>query len=329
MDWGALLMRIATFNVQNLRLRHEDDGKRLDGALDRDSELRPDRRLDILDRRLTAEIIAQMDADILCLQEVFDLATLEFFQDNFLQRTGFRAYNYYVCEPGNDGHGLNVAVMARRAPDRIVSHAKATARDLQLDDPQNVLRGGPVFRRDCLEVGFGAVTLFVCHLKAPYPDWSRAAAIRALEAEAIRRIVEAHTRDPKTDLWMILGDLNTPVGTDPAKDAALSPLLEGLAVDLMNRVREGDDWTYVMPDSGARLRPDAMLASPALANLTGQTPPKIERGGMARGTAHGSGGSASMVGAMRPHASDHAAIWIDLPDEVFLGGAAQERGGRR
>jgi endonuclease/exonuclease/phosphatase family metal-dependent hydrolase len=306
-------MRIATFNVQNLRLRQDADGKRLDGARDRDSGLPEDRRLDVMDRRLTAEIIARIDADILCLQEVFDLATLDHFHYAFLMRTGTRPYPHRICEPGNDGHGLNVAVMARAAPDRVKSNAQATATDLGLDDPGDLLHGGPVFRRDCLEVGFGALTLFVCHLKAPYPDRDRAASIRALEAQAIRRVVEASLPDPAAHPWMILGDLNSPVGTHAGTDAALRPLLHGFATDLMDRLPGGEDWTFAMPDTGEHLRPDAMLASPALARRAGNAVPQVERRGMDSARAE--------VGSPRPHASDHAAIWIDLPDDLTKDGA--------
>ncbi len=307
-------MRVATFNVQNLRLREDAHGKRLDGARDRDSGLPEDRRLDVMDRRLTAGIIARIDADILCLQEVFDLATLDHFHDAFLMRTGTRPYPHRICEQGNDGHGLNVAVMARTAPDRMTSHAQATAADLGIDDPGDLLHGGPVFRRDCLEVGFGALKLFVCHLKAPYPDRDRAAAIRALEAQAIRRVVEAALTDPTAHPWMILGDLNTPVGIHPAMDEALRPLLDGFATDLMDRIPGAEDWTFAMPDTGERLRPDAMLASPALARRTAHSLPQVERRGMDSARAE--------IGSPRPHASDHAAIWIDLPDDLTRDGAS-------
>ena len=41
-----------------------------------------------MDRRLTAGIIARLDADILCLQEVFDPATLDHFHDAFPDADG-------------------------------------------------------------------------------------------------------------------------------------------------------------------------------------------------------------------------------------------------
>jgi hypothetical protein len=231
--------------------------------------------------------------------------------------TGLRPYPHRICKPGNDGYGLNVAVMARIAPDDARSHAQLTASDLGLKDPDNVLRGGPVFRRDCLEVRFGALTLFVCHLKAPYPDQSRAAKIRGLEAKAIRRVIETSLEQPARQFWMILGDLNTPTGADAGKDDALAPLLDGFGVDLMARIPDGEAWTYVMPDTGQHLRPDGMLASPALAEQAGDAMPRVERRGMDSSAAHGADFPLSEVGSPRPHASDHAAVWIDLPDDVF------------
>ena len=72
-------MRIATFNVQNLRLRHPDGGDRLDGA--RDGDAVEDSALDPMDRRLTAAVIRDVRADVIALQEVFDDETLDHFHD--------------------------------------------------------------------------------------------------------------------------------------------------------------------------------------------------------------------------------------------------------
>jgi endonuclease/exonuclease/phosphatase family metal-dependent hydrolase len=310
-------MRIATFNVQNMRLRQDTGGPRLEGARDRDAGSPEDRRLDIIDRKLTAEIIATIDADILCLQEVFDTATLDHFHDAFLLPTGLRPYPHRMCKAGNDGYGLNVTVMARIRPDHARSHAQLTATDLGLKDPDHVLRGGPVFRRDCLEVRFGTFTLFVCHLKAPCPDQRRAAKIRGIEAKAIRRVIETSLEHPNRQFWMILGDLNTPIGPNAGRDDALAPLLDGFCVDLMARMPDGEAWTYVMSDTGQHLRPDGMLASPALAQRADDAMPRIERRGMASTAAQRADLPLSEVGSPRPHASDHAAIWIDLPDGIL------------
>jgi len=313
-------MRIATFNVQNMRLRQTPDGPALDGAADRNAELHPDPATDLRDRELTAAVLARIDADILCLQEVFDTATLDHFHEDFLLPAGARPYPERHCLPGNDGHGLNVALMARIAPDRIVSHAGVRPADLGLEDPEGVLGGLPIFRRDCLEVWYGKLALFLCHLKAPYPDAERAAAIRAIEIAAIRRIVERAVPDPARSYWMVLGDLNeTERGAEGAGEG-LAPLLGDFGVDLMERLPSGEDWTFRLPETGARLRPDAMLASPALARACPEAVPQVERAGMDPETARQAGGIFAEVVGARPHASDHAAIWIDLADGL-RGGA--------
>ncbi len=307
-------MRVATFNVQNMRLRQTPHGPHLDGAIDRDVAHDADWRLDLMDRRLTAEVLARIDADIVCLQEVFDQATLDHFHDAFLCRAGAAPYPYRYCLPGNDGHGLDVALLARDKPKHVQSHAGARARDLGLQDPDDLLKGGPVFRRDCLEVVFSDLALFVCHLKAPYPDVERATAIRALEIQAIRRVIEQALPAPVAAFWMILGDLNTAAGIGPAADRDLAPLLEGFSVDLMERIPDGAGWTYRLPDTGEVCSPDAMLSSPALARLAASSVPQIERGGMGRYSTSKAGCESVPGGQTRPKASDHAAIWIDLPD---------------
>src|SRR5512145_124058 len=108
-------MRIATFNVQNLRLRHPAGRARLDGARDADVPEDSDQHavaLDLADRRLTAAVLAHANAEVVCLQEVFDMEALDFFHDHLLRHAGARPYPYRFCLPGNDGAGRNVALMS-------------------------------------------------------------------------------------------------------------------------------------------------------------------------------------------------------------------------
>jgi endonuclease/exonuclease/phosphatase family metal-dependent hydrolase len=203
-------MRIATFNVQNLRLRHPGGEDRLDGA--RDGDATEDAALDPVDRRLTAAVIRDLRADVVALQEVFDAETLDHFHDRVLVPSGVAPYPYRVCLPGNDGRGLDVAVMSRVRLGPVESHAGLRAADFGLDAPEGA-GDQPVFRRDCLVVEAGRLTLFVCHFKAPWPDAAASWPVRRREAEAVRRIVEARYDEPAEALWLIAGDLNDP---DPA-----------------------------------------------------------------------------------------------------------------
>jgi endonuclease/exonuclease/phosphatase family metal-dependent hydrolase len=307
-------MRIATFNVQNMRLRHGPGGDHLDGARDGDMGEGPatDPALDPLDRRLTAEVIRAIDADLIALQEVFDRATLDHFHDRYLLPTGCRLYPHRVCLPGNDGHGRDVAALSRIAPRRVTSHAAATASDLGLTDVPPEVGNGPIFRRDCLELDLPGVTVYICHFKAPYPDRARAHAVRETEARAVRRIIERRFPDPSSARWVVLGDFNEPAAPDPTRPSALDPLQRGFAVNLMERLPPQDTWTLPVPGEDRRARPDAILVSPALARACPDAKPGIFRAGMDPGAARTAGAGFATVRDPRPHASDHAAVHVDL-----------------
>lgn len=298
-------MRILSFNIQNLRLRRTTGLPRLDGARDRD-EIGEAPELDPADRRLSAALLAQAGADLVLLQEVFDKDTLDWFNTRLLPAAGLRPYPHAHCPPGNDGRGLDLAVLSR-APVQLTSHAQLTAADLGLDAPRPDL---PVFRRDCLMVETGGLTVFTCHFKAPYPDPDTAWPVRRLEAEATRRIIERRFGDPSSALWLIAGDLNEPFKPDATP--AIQPLLPPFSSDLMTRLPEDERWTYFDTHSGRYSQPDALLASPALAARWPGATPRILRGGLAYEATRDRGAHLPGVGRHRPHASDHAGVLLEL-----------------
>ncbi|WP_101067594.1 endonuclease/exonuclease/phosphatase family protein [Roseovarius salinarum] len=303
-------MRIGTFNLQNLRLRSAGGVPHLDGARDRDTPEEADPETDLRDRKLTARIIARMRADVLALQEVFDAATLDHFHDTLLAEAQVPPYPWRQCPPGNDGRGLDLALMSRVAPLSVTSHAALRPRDLGLAVPDGVPADTPVFRRDCLQAEFPGLTLFLCHFKAPYPDPAAAYPVRRLEAEAVRRLIEARFAGPAAANWLVLGDLNDP--WEPADPPATAPLLPPFCADLMARVPEGTRWTYHDAWSGHYGRPDRMLASPALAAAFPDAVPEILREGMGREAGRYRGRHLPGVGHHRPHASDHAAVVVEF-----------------
>ena len=307
-------MRIATFNVQNLRLRHGPGGPRLDGARDADDpgdDTPAAAGLDPADRRLTAAVLAQADADIVVLQEVFDRATLDFFHESYLIPAGLAPYPVRLSLGGNDGHGRNLAVLARRAFDDVVSHAAMTAVDFGLPPLPGRDPAQPLFRRDLLMLDLPGLTLLAVHFKAPWPDRAAAWTVRRHEALALRRVIEARFAAPETAPWLILGDLNEP-HSEPSRDRAAAPVLPPFTIDLLDRLAPEDRWTYAVPEGGLHARPDVMLASPALAAAFPDACPAILRAGLGRET-----GAAPPAlpgtGWHRPHASDHAALVVDLP----------------
>lgn len=307
-------MRIATFNVQNLRLRHAADHAELSGAVDMFHQARPsrtDRGLDAIDRLLTAAILRRADADVVALQEVFDLETLDHFHDRFLVAPGVEPYPYRACFPGNDGRGFDVALLSRIKPHGVMNHAATTAAELDLETLPGRDPGEPVFRRDCLVATIRSLTLFICHFKAPYPSPDEAWIQRRLEAQAVRRLVERQFANRDDALWMIVGDLNEPFA-ESHEERAIAPLLGGFSVDLVQRVPAGQQWSFHMPEGDLYSRPDVMLASPALARRWPDAHPVYLREGLGRDASRYAGARLPGVGEDRPHASDHAALVIDL-----------------
>jgi endonuclease/exonuclease/phosphatase family metal-dependent hydrolase len=307
-------MRLATLNVQNMRLRDAGGRGHLDGARDDDIEI--DREpaaadFDGQDRRLTARLLGLADADVVALQEVFDQTTLDHFHDRVLLADGVRPYPHRICLPGNDGRGLDVALMSRLPMARVESHADLTAADLALDDlPGHA--GQPIFRRDCLEAEIAGLSIFVCHFKAPHPDAEAAWPVRRLEALAVRRLIERRFPTPARNRWIILGDLNEPADATTSGEAAMAPLLGGFACDLLERLDPTVRWTYYEPTSGRYSRPDAVLVSPALAAEFPDARPCVLRAGLGTEAARHTGKRLSGVGRHRPHASDHAALVVEF-----------------
>lgn len=299
-----------------MRLRVRDSVARLDGARDEDIEEDAGKdaaALDDVDRRLTAAVLKKADADVVSLQEVFNQDTLDYFHDEILLPEGVPPYPNRACLPGNDGRGLNVALMSRLPIDAVVSHAAETPSSLGLEGSDALGPEDRIFRRDCLEVSIGRLTAFICHFKAPYPDTDSVFEIRRLEAAAVRRVIERRFEVPTKSLWLVVGDLNEPAiaETDPTR--SIAPVFRDFAVDLLSRIPAQERWTFHQPHSTVYTCPDALLASPALAAQWPDARPEILRIGLDRDAERYRGQRLAEVGDHRPHASDHAALSVDFP----------------
>ncbi len=310
-------MRVATFNVQRLRLRERAGEARFDGAKDDDHPVsgKPETPgLDLQDRELTAAVIKHVDADVIAMQEVFDQRTLDRFHDDFLRDGSVAPWPHRICKPGNDGRGLDVAVMSRLPMSDVRSHAGLTCNEVGLEPLPGHGPEERIFRRDCLRVGIGPLTLYACHFKAPYPDRERAFFLRRREAQAVRYLIERDMAGKADPLWLIAGDLNEPAPDHRKRESAIAPLLEnGFATDLLDRIGASERWTFRDPASGGYSHPDALLASPALAAAFPDAVPVLLREGLELAVRRSSQARLAQVGEHRPHASDHAAVAIDFP----------------
>lgn len=239
-------VRLGTFNIENLLSRFDFSGYR--------NELHQDRALRLFDirseaefqrleearqiastddmRQLTALAIADMDADILCLQEVDSIEALKAFEYGYLFRMIGEGYRQKYLMEGNDSRGIDVALMMRDTtrsglPIELVdirSHARLTYADLDLFTPElAALDYKPqdrIFKRDCLEadlsIGGVRFTLCVVHFKSMnggrngVDGRSASAPVRHAEARAVRAIVSRRfgTSPSSRANYAICGDMN-------------------------------------------------------------------------------------------------------------------------
>ncbi|MBB2971049.1 endonuclease/exonuclease/phosphatase family protein [Mesorhizobium sp. RMAD-H1] len=290
-------LTIATFNVENLMHRFDFSGFRNELHQDRSLqlfEIHDEAQYKLLEqaraiahaddtRQMTALAIADARADILCMQEVDNLAALNAFEYGYLfKMVGHRYRHKYMVE-GNDSRGIDVAVMMREEtrdgqPIEFVSmtsHAHLTYAGLGLYDPALAALGiephERIFKRDCLEldirVGGKPLSLFVCHFKSMAGQRNgldgRMATmpVRIAEAKAVRRIIEKKfgPEGAPHKRWLICGDFNDyreriVISGDEVNGYAFAParedvssvdilLQDGFAENLVERRPVMDRWT--------------------------------------------------------------------------------------
>lgn len=292
-----MALRIATFNAENLLQRFDFSGWR--------NQLRRDRTLQMVEvdneahyrlleqarvvahtddkMQLTALAVADAAADIVCLQEIESLEALKAFEYGYLFKMIGSGYRHKYLVDGNDGRGIDVAVMTRDETadgDEIEfvsmqSHAALTYEEAGVFDRALAEMGeephNRLFRRDCLEIDFRIagrpLTLYVVHFKSMGPGRDgvdgRAFTmpVRRAEARAVRGIVEKRFGKDHTGKknFLICGDMNDYAEKivvegqirgqcrfTPAteEEYGIAPLLkDGFAVNLVERRPVMDRWT--------------------------------------------------------------------------------------
>ncbi|MFK0384522.1 endonuclease/exonuclease/phosphatase family protein [Rhizobium sp. RM] len=289
-------LRLATFNIENLLTRFDFTGFRNQTRRDRAIQLydiRDEATYQALEsarlvastddtRQLSALAIADTDADILCLQEVDNMAALQAFEYGYLYRMVGNGYRQKYLVEGNDSRGIDVAVVMReetRDGERIEvvdikSHAAVTYRNLGLFNEEIALTNhidDKIFKRDCLEIdlriGGKPLTLYVTHLKSMTNSREATDArystmpIREAEAMAVRRIIEGRWGADKARRmnFAICGDMNdyqerVMIAGDRRNGYTFTPVSEersaldifskdGFAVNPMLRRDVMDRWT--------------------------------------------------------------------------------------
>lgn len=307
-------LRLATFNCENLFARFKFN-KNIDPAkVSKSGFTVNDAHFDFLkeaEKRLTAEAIAAVDADVIALQEVENLDVLKRFRSDHLAS---KKYVYAMLIDGNDPRKIDVAVLSRYPITRARSH-------------QHLRKGNSfIFSRDCLEVdvevGGKTLTLFVNHLKSMLDKRDRkngrknTRVKRLLQSNTILDIVRTRFGGtPGVSPWVILGDFNDYLEPDQGTTTGIADLVTwDQAENVLNRLPETERWTHFFDGAPSGVEPyrqfDYLLLSTSLAATIGEQP-VIERRGLTT--------NAKMVAEKRfgevtakIAASDHCPVAIDL-----------------
>ncbi|HMO83502.1 MAG TPA: endonuclease/exonuclease/phosphatase family protein [Lacipirellulaceae bacterium] len=197
---------IGAYNILNLFDEHDDPY--------RDDEGTPPKPREQMEK--VAETIESINADVLGLVEVENRDYLERFVDVFLPHMG---YEHVVLFEGNDGRGIDVALLSRIPVGPVRSH-----RHLRFPSPTgDTLR----FSRDVLAVtleppGGKPFEAWIVHLKSKSGGQEFTEPVRLAEAAEIRRLLDVElAADPERRI-IVMGDFN-----DTPESATIETIIGG------------------------------------------------------------------------------------------------------
>lgn len=296
-------------------------------------------------RQHTALALAELDADVVALQEVDSFDALRRFMSSYYAKLGKSNFRHLVLHEGNDMRGIDVAVMSQSDwPLYTRSHADLTPAWVDntptgvalLDEfeeakkKRNALGNKRIFRRDCVEVvltkAVEDVHVFNCHFKSMGGGRGKSLGMRQLEAITVREIIQRKFADPAAALWAVVGDLNdyktvikVRAGLDQNGNrieevadggaSGVDPLLfDGFGINLLEKLPATDRWTHYYAGEQHKTQLDYIIVSPGLAQKLVGLPSIIRRGMPHRVPNLDPAIRYPRVGWDRPKASDHCPV---------------------
>lgn len=297
------MVRIASFNIENLFARYRfrnnlnptaDDGFSINQLAfeihDEDS------------KRITAQAIREVDADVIALQEVENLRILDRFNSRYLARL---KYKHRILIDAFDPRNIDVALLSRYPIANIKTYR-------QERNSQNTAR---LFSRDCLEVDLDIngklLTVYVNHFKSMAGVGGRDGT-RQRRQEQVNRVAEIVDQrwqaNNYQDNFIVLGDFNDYVD----EHTSLGALVEHNGLhDVAQRMAESEQWTHYWAGGNRYSQLDYLLLSTGLAELNQAVPVVMRKGLPHRAEAY-DGERFEDVGENIPKASDHCPIYMDL-----------------
>jgi predicted extracellular nuclease len=297
-------LRIGTFNAENLFTRFKFDSnlsaREVERLVEKGWQIESTlyEPFDPIERKLTADAIAGIDADVLGLQEIESLPTLKKFNEQFLSKLG---YKYQMLIDGNDPRGIDVGLLSR--------YPFAYERTNQFDTQPD---GKKLFSRDCLEVGIvlpskKTLPVFINHFKSMSGGRGKTTPLRKAQARRVAEILETRfgPRPGEAD-WVVLGDMNDYLPGEALTPLVSKPYLENVLL----RLPEAERWTHYYASEDTYHQLDYILLPSKLAQAS-KALPVIERRGVTTSAEKVTVERFQNVDAGRK-ASDHCPWAIDL-----------------
>ncbi len=237
------IVTVATYNILNLFDAHDDPYH--------DDEGTPPKPREQLEA--VAATIRAIDADVLALQEVENRGYLQQFVRAML---GDMGYEHIVLFEGNDGRGIDCAVLSRLPVGPVTSY-----RHVRFSDDE----GRPMrFFRDLIRVRIEpenalSFEVFVVHLKSKRGG-SASDVARVAEARAVRRILDELLSADPAGRFVICGDFN-----DTWESASLRTICGEGPTALRSFADQLSSGTATYNKAPYRSMIDFMLCSPAMA----------------------------------------------------------------
>ena len=278
-------------------------------------------------RKITASSIIENQPDIIVLQEVENLDTLNKFYRDFMKRKvadergifGDKnkkvqwKMDYRILVDGNDSHRIDVALMSRFPIKNIRTH---------IWDPQEG-SSHPMFPRDCLEVDVEIpyknkiITFLVNHFTSRLSD--KTGTKRKNQANHVIKILQdSFGQNLDKGNFVVLGDLN-----DSPDDSSLKTTLynkKHKLIDPLKQAPEEERWTHFWYSDKGKAKEvsqlDHVILSPSFKNSNPHV--KIEKRGLLQTVK-----DLNNVGnipvpfdgvtrELNTEGSDHCAVYVDL-----------------
>ena len=301
-------VRVCTFNAENLFARYQfrsnqspsDDGgfsiNNLAFTLNNERE-----------KNLTGRVIRDVDADIVCLQEVENLPVLKRFASEHLAS---KNYKHRLLIDGNDPRMIDVAILSRFPIRAIRSHAFE----------RNARNTASLFSRDCLvaevtvpvdnQGNTAPLFFYINHFKSMMGGREQTRARRQEQASRVAEILTDDFGENMDGNFIVAGDFNDYPGDGTGVSALIDhPQL----VNGVERLSTEDRWTHHWAGGNSYSQLDYLLLSKKLDTAAQHPVPERNLKGLPYRAERYDGDRYDGVGETRPKASDHVPLFMDIP----------------